>query len=90
MLIPKNGEGREIIPNDIQEMKVFVEANRTETTPFDIVMEGETPGDNPEEAATIIRPWANVGVTWWIEVRWSTPEPDEVLTRIQQGPPHLE
>jgi hypothetical protein len=60
----------------------------------DIVMEGETPGDNSEKAALIIRPLAQVGLTWWLEAVWSTPESQGGLegmrTRILQGPPRIE
>jgi len=88
-----DGQGREITPHDIREMKAFIEANRTETTPFDIIMEGETPGDDHEKAAAIIRPWADAGATWWIEGRWNEPRTPEGLRavhqRIQQGPPRI-
>jgi len=77
-------------PDEIRQMKAFVVANRTETTPFDIVVEGQTPGDDREQTATLMRQWAEVGATWWMEGMWSTPELDKVLTRIKQGPPRLE
>jgi len=71
-----------------------VEANRTATTPFDIVMEGETPGDDPAQAAAITDKWADAGATWWIESRWELPRDvdhmQEVRKRILQGPPRSE
>jgi alkanesulfonate monooxygenase SsuD/methylene tetrahydromethanopterin reductase-like flavin-dependent oxidoreductase (luciferase family) len=88
-----DGQIREFFPDDIRAMKAFVEANRTEQTPFDIIVEGETPGDDPEKAAAIVRPWAEAGATWWIETRWQVPRDAEglkaVQQRIQQGPPRL-
>ena len=77
-------------PDEIRQMKAFIVANRTETTPFDVVVEGQTPGDDRDQAAALMRQWADVGATWWMEGMWSTPEPDKVLTRIKQGPPRLE
>jgi len=77
-------------PDEIREMKTFVKENRTETTPFDIIMEGQTPGDDRQRAAKITRQWADAGVTWWIEAMWSIPELEQALTRIRQGPPRLE
>jgi hypothetical protein len=77
-------------PDEIRQMKAFVVANRTETTPFDIVVEGQTPGDDREQTATLMRQWAEVGATWWMEGMWSTPELDKVLIRIKQGPPRVE
>lgn len=72
---------------ELVAMKAFIEANRSETTPFDIILEGQTPGDNPQTAAQIVKGWAAAGATWWLEAMWQTPEADEVLERIRQGPP---
>lgn len=77
-------------PDEVREMKAFVEANRAESRPFDIVVEGETPGDDGEQSAAIVGPYAEAGATWWIEALWSAAELDSVRTRIQQGPPRLE
>jgi Luciferase-like monooxygenase len=89
-----DGKGRAPTPDDVRAMKEFIVAQRTETTPFDIVMEGETPGDDHEQAAAIVRPWADAGVTWWIEAMWSAPRTNEELAavrrRIEQGPPHID
>jgi alkanesulfonate monooxygenase SsuD/methylene tetrahydromethanopterin reductase-like flavin-dependent oxidoreductase (luciferase family) len=87
-LLPAKMTG-EVTSDDIRAMKAFIDENRTETTPFDIVMEGKTPGDDPEKAASIVRPWAEAGVTWWIEAMWGAKKLEEVLSRIRQGPPRL-
>ncbi len=75
-------------------MKAYVEANRAGGMPFDIVLEGDTPGDDVEQASAIVRPYAEAGATWWLEAVWrffyATPgEVDGMLTRIRQGPPRL-
>jgi hypothetical protein len=79
---------------NLRAMKAFIESNRAETTPFDIVVEGETPDDDGERAAAIVRSWAEAGATWWIEARWEAPRNAEglqvVRQRIRQGPPHLD
>ncbi len=71
----------DVTPDDIRGMRDYIEANRTETTPFDIIMEGKTPGDNPEKAASIVRPWAEAGVTWWLDAMWDDPDRQAVLSR---------
>ncbi len=71
-------------------MKVSIDRHRGETTPFDIVQEGETPGEDRDRASEIVRPYAEAGVTWWTESRWSFPPIEELRTRIQQGPPHID
>ena len=74
-------------PDEIREMKAFITANRESDTPFDIVIEGQIPGNDPGEAEKIIAPYAMAGATWWIEALWDTPETEKVLERIKQGPP---
>ena len=72
-------------------MKAFIETERdiehTQTTPFDIIVDGKTPGDDPEKAAEIVGAWQAAGATWWIEALWDISEDNLVLERIRQGPP---
>jgi alkanesulfonate monooxygenase SsuD/methylene tetrahydromethanopterin reductase-like flavin-dependent oxidoreductase (luciferase family) len=80
-----------LLPDDIRELKAYVEKRRTLTTPFDIVVGDETPGDDPVRAAEIVRPWAEAGATWWLEDVWRTPETEGGVAgmdmRVRQGPP---
>ncbi|MBI5034492.1 MAG: LLM class flavin-dependent oxidoreductase [Chloroflexi bacterium] len=83
-----SGEHVKPTPDDIRAMKKYVAENRTATTPFDIIVEGTTPGDNRTQAASILRPFAEAGATWWNEAMWDAMDKsDLVRTRIQQGPP---
>jgi hypothetical protein len=83
------GDG-DMTPADIRAMKAFIDEHRSDTTPFDIVWEGETPAEDREQAISIVRPWADAGVTWWMETRWGhTLRLEEVRTRIKQGPPRI-
>ena len=88
------GGWQQATPKDLRAVKDFIISNRTETTPFDIVVEGETPGDDRERSAAIVRPWAEVGVTWWLESRWQVPRDAEglqvVRQRIALGPPRVD
>jgi alkanesulfonate monooxygenase SsuD/methylene tetrahydromethanopterin reductase-like flavin-dependent oxidoreductase (luciferase family) len=83
-----NPEGgfSELLPADIQEIKAYIQQQRGESSPFDIVWEGKTPGDDREKAASIVRPWAEAGVTWWIEAMWGEDSLEKVHLRIEQGP----
>lgn len=93
-VLEDDGTARQASPDDIREIKTFIEENRTETTPFDIVVEGETPGDDAHRSAEQVRPWADGGATWWIEAMWTVEEtpdgPDKVRERIRQGPPRID
>lgn len=81
----------EVASEDIRAMKAYVEENRALETPFDIVWEGQTPGDDPGQAASMVIPFAEAGATWWIESPWMPPnEPDDLRRRIEAGPPRVE
>jgi alkanesulfonate monooxygenase SsuD/methylene tetrahydromethanopterin reductase-like flavin-dependent oxidoreductase (luciferase family) len=59
---------------------------------FDVIAEGETPGDDPDSAAAAVAPWAEAGATWWLETRWEMPHhsPErmrQVGDRLAAGPP---
>jgi len=90
-VLSADGQWQETTPNAIREMKAYIDEYRELETPFDIIMEGETPGDKPEESAAIIQMWKNAGVTWWIEAMWNAPRDksgqEMVFQRIQAGPP---
>lgn len=83
------GDHRPLIPDDVRDIRLYVAANRSETSPFDIVVEGETPGDDPPRAAEIIRDWTAAGATWWIEAMWNASSADGVRRRVEQGPPRI-
>jgi hypothetical protein len=88
-------QGQHITPTHahVREMKAYITAQRTLTTPFDIVIEGKTPSADPDRAAEIARGWAEAGATWWIEALWGDPDRpidyEAIWQRIQRGPPHL-
>lgn len=78
----------DMAPADIRAGKAWIEEHRTQAGPFDIVSEGETPGDDPAKAREIIGPYAEAGISWWLESRWGQPvRVEEARARIRQGPP---
>ena len=82
------GEANEVTPDDIRAMAAYLAKRRPAgAPPLDIIVEGETPGDDREAAQAIIQPWDEAGVTWWLETRWSDRESDVAQERIRQGPP---
>ena len=87
----RDGKQQDITPGDIREMATYVAEQRALTTPFAIIMEGETPGDDPARAAEMVRPFAEAGATWWNESRWNAMgDVDSVRERIREGPPRIE
>jgi hypothetical protein len=87
IIVEKTGE--EVTPADICEIKSYVDANRTLTTPFDIVVVGKTVGLNHAQVQEKLLPRKEAGLTWWIEDLIGAPE-EQVLERIRTGPPRLD
>jgi hypothetical protein len=85
----EKGEWYEIQPQHVKEIKAYVEEHRKLDTPFDIIIESTTPGDDPEAAAEKVRPWVEAGATWWIESMWEIEDENAWLERVRQGPPEL-
>ena len=83
-----DGKPEEVTPEDVRQIKTFIDANRTLTTPFDIVITGKTMGLNNSQQRDKILPWVEAGATWWIEDLLDHSE-DVVIDRIQHGPPVL-
>ncbi len=90
----EDGTFAELTAEDIRAMKAFVTERRGESTPFDIIMEGKTSGDDQERAASLVRPWKEAGATWWIEAMWDALDQSDgletALRRIRQGPPRVD
>jgi hypothetical protein len=85
----RDGKEEEVTPADIREMKAYVDANRTLTTPFDIVVSGKTAALDRVQCQEKLLPWLEAGVTWWVEGLWGESE-EQVTERIRQGPPQLD
>ena len=87
-------------PHQIREIIAFVRDHRQTDTAFDVVVAGETPGDDPRQAANTVARYAEAGVTWWQEaIHGMRPDLakraeasswiDAMRWRIQQGPAPL-
>jgi hypothetical protein len=79
----------DVKPADLREMKTYIDANRTLTTPFDYVMEGKTIAMTPLQMQDTLCPWMEAGMTWWVESLWGEPE-EKIIERVKQGPPKIE
>jgi hypothetical protein len=77
-------------PDDLRAIVIYIWQHRTSSAPFDVSMSGITPGDNPTRATDIVAPFAEAGLTWWIEL--IGPERgsfEEMRARIRHGPPNI-
>jgi alkanesulfonate monooxygenase SsuD/methylene tetrahydromethanopterin reductase-like flavin-dependent oxidoreductase (luciferase family) len=79
-----------VTPETIRQIREYVRENG-KGDDYDIVWEGQTPGGDPASAASIVRPYAEAGATWWIESPWTPPNaPEDLSRRIRQGPPRVD
>lgn len=85
-----------LTPETLRAIRAWVAERRATDTPFDIVAEGETPGDDPARIDAAVRPLAEAGATWWLETLWGAmPESrtpaglERIFARVRQGPPRV-
>jgi len=88
-------------PDEWRELLAYVQAHRTGMKPFDAVHVAATPGDHPAQAARMVEPYVEAGVTWWIEsvdprrfgwsyeVPWDPEATVRMRERVRQGPRRL-
>lgn len=77
-------------PQELNAICQYARANRAPGSPYDIIIEGTTPGDDPDAARSLLAPYQQAGVTWWIEAMWETQDMQKVSARLRQGPPPQE
>ena len=77
---------KEITSDDVRQIKAFVEANRTLSTPFDIVLNGKVADLDRAQLQDKLLPLIEAGATWWIEGLWDATE-GAAMERIRRGPP---
>ncbi len=80
------GEFEQVTPDDLHQMKAYIDANRTLTTPFDYVVEGKTGGLDHTQSRARLQEWEQAGATWWVESLWEASE-EQAAARLRQGPP---
>ena len=72
-------------------VRAWMGDRRAVSTPFDVVIEGETKTESQGEWNSIVSPWIEAGATWWLESMWGYTRQknaeDLILERVQLGPP---
>ena len=84
-------EGASFSPAQLRRAVDWILARRGNSTPFDVIVEQQTPGEDASRAREILLPWQDAGATWHIESMWEamgeTNGQSRVLERIKQGSP---
>jgi alkanesulfonate monooxygenase SsuD/methylene tetrahydromethanopterin reductase-like flavin-dependent oxidoreductase (luciferase family) len=82
------GRNGALSPNDIRDMRAYIDSYRTATTPFEIVFGGRAHELAAAERGAHVANYAAAGVTWWLESVWPGVALSEVQSIIHHGPPH--
>lgn len=82
---PRVMEGGDLTPGDFEEIREFIDGERTSQGPFDVLKGGMTADADDREQPDAYRA---AGVTWWLEalVPWGN-SLETVRGRIASGPP---
>ena len=83
-VISPDGKPEPVTPEDLRNMKAFVQENRTLNSPFDIVVNGNTIDLAEAERQEVLESWEEAGATWWVEGLWEAVEED-VEIAIREG-----
>jgi alkanesulfonate monooxygenase SsuD/methylene tetrahydromethanopterin reductase-like flavin-dependent oxidoreductase (luciferase family) len=87
---PDARAGTDMDPERLKAFTTWMADHRDATGPFDVVIEGETDGRDPQTTRDRLVRLAEAGATWWIESRWDDSESAQtLLERIRQGPPRV-
>lgn len=85
-----DGKWRALTHDDVRELRALATEQGCDDA-FDIVVEGESPGDDKSRARDQLAEWQSAGATWWIESMWNAQLKDDgaelVQQRIRRGPP---
>lgn len=71
----------------INEVAEYIATHKPSSKEMDIVVEGQTSGENRKKITDQVKPYKDAGATWWLESMWQETDPQAVLLRIHQGPP---
>ncbi len=86
-----DGNMRQTTPDELREMKTWIDERRSSAGAFDIIVEGTTSSSDRERAAAKVQPWIDAGATWWIEARWGGEDDaagvEGLRRRLTAGPP---
>jgi alkanesulfonate monooxygenase SsuD/methylene tetrahydromethanopterin reductase-like flavin-dependent oxidoreductase (luciferase family) len=82
------GLGETMPPEELRAALSYTREHRTAQTPLQVALEGRTDGSAPGRGAGHVAPYAQAGLTWWIEaLGWWRGTPADAMARVRQGPP---
>lgn len=86
------GKGKGYIPltpSEIREIKEYILKHRSNDEPYDYCLGGRTEGKSISLDRSVIQPYQDAGLTWWIEgIPPTGMSLKQAIKRIRIGPPH--
>ncbi len=86
-------QAQQASPAELRKSMPGIRSQRAPGSAYDIIVEGETLGADPDAATATLAAWRAAGATWWLETLWrpvgSEATESEIRRRIVQGPPAL-
>lgn len=77
-------------PKHLHDILTYIKQYRTSTASFDVAIIGWGTGKNRARNLKKIGPYADEGLTWWLESLYTKRNsPKEMWKRITQGPPRI-
>jgi alkanesulfonate monooxygenase SsuD/methylene tetrahydromethanopterin reductase-like flavin-dependent oxidoreductase (luciferase family) len=88
-----------VSPQDWIEIQELIASHRGSVVDFDLVQYGVTPGEDPVAGYSIVAPYEEVGVNWWVEGvspfdygfgmtdAWTDEIVEKLIQRVRLGPP---
>jgi alkanesulfonate monooxygenase SsuD/methylene tetrahydromethanopterin reductase-like flavin-dependent oxidoreductase (luciferase family) len=84
------GLGQTMPAGELRAVLRYTLEHRSTGGPFEVALEGRTDGAAPDRGGRHVSPYAEAGLTWWIEaLGWWRGTPEDALARVRQGPPLL-
>jgi alkanesulfonate monooxygenase SsuD/methylene tetrahydromethanopterin reductase-like flavin-dependent oxidoreductase (luciferase family) len=82
------GHDQTMTPAQLREIVEYTRSHRETEGAFDVVLEGQTAGNDPAVDLGLVEGYAEAGLTWWIEkLGWFRGSVEQVRARIAAGPP---
>jgi hypothetical protein len=76
-----------LFPDEIRQLRAYVAEHRIGQGVFDVITGGSSAATKTQRPADIVRPYADVGATWWIEGDMGVDTVQKCLDRVRQSPP---
>lgn len=72
--ISPEGEPETVSPDDLRQIKAYVQEHRTLDVPFDFVASGNVANMEEGERVEVLHSWGEAGATWYVEGLWEATE----------------